>query len=148
MDGYPVPESNTTVHISGVNWYMREDDFLPQFLTLGNHNLPWGHTGVLGVNVGRQAMRHDHNLSGNAHIRFATQSMAQAFIDEFDGMTCAGRRLEVNMAYAEMIILPRSQWEAEITYGKSRFKEDVWSFPPEAHRPGVAFTERPRPCGP
>ena len=123
---------------------MREDNFLPQFLTLGNLNLPWGHMGVLGVSVTRQMYRDDHNLSGTCFIRFASQDLCEAFCDEFHGTFCAGRRLECNQARSEMQILPRSQWSKTLELGKPRFKEDCWQMPAEAHRPGVYFHERPR----
>ena len=144
-DEYAIAVPDTTIHISGIDWWMREDNFLPQFFTLGNLALPWGHRGILGVCVTRQAMRDDGNLAGTVFIRFASRDLAEAFMEEFDHTRCSGRLLECNHARQEMSIPPRSQWGPDLELGKPRFKEDCWSMPPEANRPGVNFWERPDP---
>ena len=79
-----IPERNTTAYVSGLNWALREANFLAVFLTLGSYNYPWGNQACVAVCV-RHKPWWNNELEGSMYLRFLTRDYFQAFRDEFQG---------------------------------------------------------------
>ena len=108
-----IPERNTTAYVSGLNWRLRESDFLAYFLRFGSHQFNWGNQGCIAICV-RHNMRFDGELEGSMYMRFLNRMYFEAFEEESHGFRMAGMVVEVKLAESELPIVPRPQRRNEV----------------------------------
>ena len=123
---------DTTVYISGLDWNLYEDQFIPTVITFRNTR-QWGDGSVRAIQVRHEFHGDMDRLQGMMFIRLRDPETTQAFISMFHMSLCADRIIHCVHANPEFDIPARHRWRG-LEIGYPRFLEDVYNIPGEESR--------------